>query len=97
MKTVNHKYIERGVSDLLQIEYSFRPDGSAIRDCDLQENCYRLVKWNDAVAIDEERTEVELPAVSTYRNDSVELYAENVDQHMAILPKVVTPAAEISL
>ena len=34
---------------------------------------------------------------STFRNESGELYAEDVDQHMAVLPEVVIPAAEISL
>ena len=34
---------------------------------------------------------------STYRNESGELYAEDVDRHMAVLPEVVIPAVEISL
>ena len=49
------------------------------------------------MAIGGERTEVEPPTMSKYRSESGELYAEDVDQHMAILPGVVTPASEISL
>ena len=68
-----------------------------IRDCELQENTYRLVKGNDVVAIGEERTEAEPPTVSIYRNDSGELYPDDFYQHMAILPRVVTPVAKIFL
>ena len=50
----------------------------------------RLVKVVDVGMIDEERTDVEPSTLSTYRNKSGELYAEDVDQHMAILPEVVT-------
>ena len=46
--------------------------------------------------IDEERTDAEPSTVSAYRDFSEELYAEDVNQHMAILPEVITPAAEIS-
>ena len=97
VKTVDSKYIEQGVSDMLQRESSCQTDGSAMRDFELQEKYHRLVKGNDVVAIGEERTEVEPPTVSTYRKYSGELNAENVDQHMAILPKVDIPAAEIFL
>ena len=38
-----------------------------------------------------------MQTVSTYRNDSGELYAEDVDQHMKILPESDIPAAEICL
>ena len=55
------------------------------------------MKVNDVGAIGEERTEAEPPSVSMYRNESGKMYAEDVDQHMAVLPGVVTPAAEISL
>ena len=47
--------------------------------------------------IGEERTEAAPPTVSTYRNESGELYAEDYDHHMVILPEVVTPPDEISL
>ena len=95
VKTVDSKYIEQGVSDMLQRKSSCQKDGSANRDFELQENSHQLVKGNDVVAIGEESTEVEPPTVSTYRNDSGELYTEDVDQHITILPEVVTHAAEI--
>ena len=55
------------------------------------------MKGNDVVVIGKESTDVEPPTVSTYRNGNGELYAEDVDQHMAVLPEVIIPAAEISL
>ena len=97
VKTFDSKYIERGVRDFLQRESSCRTDGSAIRDCELQEKSHRLVKGNDVVAIGEERTEIEPPTASTYRNDSGDLYAEDVDKHMAFVPEVDIPEADISL
>ena len=54
------------------------------------------MKVNDVGAIGEERTESEPPSVSMYRSESGEMYAEDVDQHVEILPEVFTPAAEIS-
>ena len=55
------------------------------------------MKRNDVVAIAEEKTGVELLIESAYRTESGELYAEDIDQHMAVLPEVVIPVAEISL
>ena len=49
------------------------------------------------MAIGEEKTDANPSTVSTYRNESGELYAEDVDHHMVILPEVVTPVAEIAL
>ena len=43
VKRVDGKDIERDVSDLLQGESSYQTDGSAIRDCKLQEKSYRLI------------------------------------------------------
>ena len=97
MKTVDVTDIERGVSDLLQGGSSCQIDGSAIRDCELQEKSDRLVKRNDVGTIGEENTGVEPLTESTYRNESGDLYAEDVYKHMALLPEVVIPAAEISL
>ena len=37
------------------------------------------------------------PDASTYRHESGELYAEDVDQHMAVLPDIVTPTAEVTI
>ena len=37
------------------------------------------------------------PDVSTYRLAGGELYAEDVDQHMAVLPDIVTPTAEVTI
>ena len=70
MKRVDGKDIEQDVNDLMQGKSSYQTDGSAIRDCKLQEKSYRLVEGNDVVAIGGERMEVEPPPVPTYRNDS---------------------------
>ena len=55
------------------------------------------MKRDDVENIGEERTGAEPSTVAAYRNESGELYADDVDQHMAILPEVVRPAAEIFL
>ena len=95
VKMVDGKDIERGVIDLLLGKSSCQIDGSAIRDCALQEKFDRRVKRNDVVAIGEERTDTEPSIVSTYRYESGKLYAEDVDKHMAILTEVITLADEI--
>ena len=81
----------------MQGKPSCQTDGSEIRDCGLQEIPDRLVEREDVVVTDEEMTDAEPSTVSTYLNESGELYTEDFDQHMAILPKVVTSAAKISL
>ena len=43
VKRVEGKDIERDVSDSLLGKSSYQTDGSAIRDCKLQEKSYRLV------------------------------------------------------
>ena len=59
-------------------------------------------KSSPGVTIDEEpgpdndRIAGELD-VATYRHESGELYAEDVDQHMAVLPDVGTPTAEVAI
>ena len=35
--------------------------------------------------------------VATYRHESGELYAEDVDQHMAVLPDILTPTAKVAI
>ena len=35
--------------------------------------------------------------VATYRHESGELYAEDVDQHMAVLHDIVTPTTEVAI
>ena len=37
------------------------------------------------------------PDVSTYHYESEKLYTNGVDQHMAVLPDIVTPTAEVSI
>ena len=82
---------------MLEAKSSCHTDGSAIRGCEIGKKSDRLVKVNDVGAIGEERTEAEPPFTSTYRTESGDIYAEDVDQHMTILLEVVTPAAEISV
>ena len=47
--------------------------------------------------IDEEMTRYELASTPMYYHDGGELFAEDVDQHMAVLPEVVTPTQEITI
>ena len=35
--------------------------------------------------------------VATYRHESGDLYAEDVDQHMAVLPDIITSTAEVAI
>ena len=96
VKIVDGKDIERGVNNLLQGKSGCQTGGGAIRDCDLQDKSDRLVEVKDIGVIGEERTEADWPSASTYHIESGEMYAEDIDQHMEILPEVITPAIEIS-
>ena len=50
----------------------------------LQEKSDRQVEVKDIEVIGQERTAAEPPTASTYCNESGEIYAEDVDQHMTI-------------
>lgn len=49
----------------------------------------------EEVSTDETKTEEH--ETSIYYRESGELYAEDVDQHMAVLPEIVSPTAEITI
>ena len=57
MKIVDGNDIGRGVNELLQGKSSCQTDGSAIRDCGVQEKPDRPVELNDVLAIGAERKE----------------------------------------
>ena len=40
---------------------------------------------------------MENPDFSTYRHEFGELYAEDVDQHIPVLPDIVMPTAEVTI
>ena len=54
------------------------------------------VKTDEDTCLEDDRIEEE-PDVSTYRHESGELYAEDVYQHMAVLPDIVLPTAEVTI
>ena len=45
---------------------------------------------------EDDRIEKE-PGVSTYQHESEELYAEDVDQHMAVFPDIAMPTSEVTI
>ena len=47
--------------------------------------------------IDERMKKEKLPSATIYHHDGGELFAEDVDQHMAVLPEVGTPTQEIRI
>ena len=53
------------------------------------------VRIDEEPCPEEDRIAGELD-VYTYRHEYGELYAEDVDQHMAVLPDIVTPSAEVA-
>ena len=54
------------------------------------------VKTDEEPFPEDNRIEEE-PDVSTYRHESEELYAEDVDQHMAVLPDIVNLTSEVTI
>ena len=54
------------------------------------------VRIDEEPCPEEDRIAGELD-VATYCHESEELYAEDVDQHMAVLPDIVMPTAEVTV
>ena len=54
------------------------------------------LKTDEEPCPEDDRIEEE-PDVSTYCHESSQLYAEDVDQHMAVLPDIATPTSEVRI
>ena len=51
----------------------------------------------DNTRIDEETKKYESSSTPVYYHDGGELFAEDVDQHMAVLPEVATPTQKLTI
>ena len=63
----------------------------------MQSQSTRLNDEVKAVTIDGELIENDVPGESTYYHEGGELFAEDVEQHMAVLPEVTTSTTEITI
>ena len=56
-----------------------------------------VTKENDSVEMDGDVLKVQQADVHTYRHKNGDLYAEDVDQHMAALPEMTACTTEITI
>ena len=54
------------------------------------------IKIDEETCLIDERIEEE-PDISNYLHESGQLYTEDVDQYMAVLPDIETPTAEVTI
>ena len=76
---------------------AIRPYEIKSEDCESQDQADRQTKKVGNTKIDEETTRDELALTPMYYHDGGGLFAEDVGQHMAVLPEVVTPTQEITI
>ena len=97
VKTVSEKDLDRETDDLLQRRSIFRPDGITDQAGETQERLKRLVRRSDNGVTDRIQTTKESCTTSVYHHESGNLFAEDVDQHMTILPEIITATAGITI
>uniref|UniRef100_A0AAV1T816 Reverse transcriptase n=1 Tax=Peronospora matthiolae TaxID=2874970 RepID=A0AAV1T816_9STRA len=85
------------VTDPVHKQSSRQPDRIKSEDCELQDQVDKRTKKMDCTKTDEETTKDELTPSPMYHHDAGELFAEDVDQHLAVLPEVVTPTQDITI
>ena len=70
---------------------------SKMGDCEEHVQSEMMTKETDPVEMDGDVLKVEHAEVLTYRHKNGDLYAEDVDQHMAMLPEVTECTTEITI
>uniref|UniRef100_A0AAV1VNF8 Uncharacterized protein n=1 Tax=Peronospora matthiolae TaxID=2874970 RepID=A0AAV1VNF8_9STRA len=85
------------VTDPVHKQSSRQPDRIKSEDCELQDQVDKRTKKMDCTKTDEETTKDELTPSPMYHHDAGELFAEDVDQNLAVLPEVVTPTQDITI
>uniref|UniRef100_A0AAV1U7Q6 Uncharacterized protein n=1 Tax=Peronospora matthiolae TaxID=2874970 RepID=A0AAV1U7Q6_9STRA len=86
----------REITDPLQGQSNCHPDGIKIEDREVHGQSTRLDDDVKAVTIDGEVMENDAPDESTHYHEGSKLFAEDVEQHMAVLPEVITFTTEIT-
>ena len=85
------------ITDPLQGQSNCHPDGIKGEDREVHSQSTRLDDDVKDVTIDGELIENDVPDESTYYHEGGELFAEDVEQHMAVLPEHTTSTTEITI
>ena len=96
-KTIAIEEIGHGVANPLRDQSSHYLEAICINDGELQERPDRPLKKSDDAAIGVEMKKQGRTVTSVYYHEGGELFAEDFDQYMAVLPEVVTPTKEITI
>ena len=85
------------ITDWLQRKSNCQPGEIKVEDQKVHNQAKRLDEDREAVTIDGEAMGNDAPGESTYYHEEGELFAEDVEQHMAVLPEVTTSTTEITI
>uniref|UniRef100_M4BKS0 Uncharacterized protein n=1 Tax=Hyaloperonospora arabidopsidis (strain Emoy2) TaxID=559515 RepID=M4BKS0_HYAAE len=89
--------VDHMTTDPLQGQYNYQQDEIKVEDREVYGWSTRLVDSAEAAAIDEEMLQEDIPAATIYYHEGDELFAEDVDHHMAVLPEVTTSTTDITI
>ena len=84
-------------TDPLQGQSNCHPDGIEAEDREVHSQATRLGDDVEVVTIEDEVMERDVPDESTYYHEGGELFAEDVEQHMAVLPEITVSTTEITI
>uniref|UniRef100_A0AAV1V540 Reverse transcriptase n=1 Tax=Peronospora matthiolae TaxID=2874970 RepID=A0AAV1V540_9STRA len=85
------------ITDPLQGQSKCHPGGIMVEDREVYGQSTRLDDDVKAITIDGEVIENDIPDESTHYQEGGELFAEDVKQHMAVLPEVTIPTTEMTM
>uniref|UniRef100_A0AAV1VFN7 Reverse transcriptase n=1 Tax=Peronospora matthiolae TaxID=2874970 RepID=A0AAV1VFN7_9STRA len=85
------------ITDPLQGQSNCHPDGIKVKDREVHGQSTRLDDDVKAVTIEGEVMENDVPDELTYYHEGGELFAEDVEQHMAVLSEVSISTTEITI
>ena len=85
------------ITDPLQKKSNCQPGEIKVEDREVHNQATRLDDDMEAVRIDGEEMGYDAPDESTYYHEEGELFAEDVEQHMAVLPEVTTSTTEMTI
>ena len=85
------------ITGLLQGHYTCQPDAIKVENREMHNQSTRLNDDAESATIDNEVTEDDTPDESIYYHEGGELFAEDVEQHIAVMPEVTTSTTEITI
>ena len=89
--------VDHVTTDPLQGQPNCQPDRSRSKIGKCMDGPHKLVDSAEVAAVDVEMMKEDITTAAMYHHEGNELFAEDVEQHMAVLPEITTSTTEITI